>query len=53
MVARGNILRDPVCGTVLNDRTAKFNMKSGGDTYYFCSVKCKKQFKRHPKKFIK
>ena len=46
-------MRDPVCGMVLDERTAKFQLKNEGETYYFCSEKCKKQFKRHPQKFKK
>jgi Cu+-exporting ATPase len=45
--------RDPVCGVVLNEKTAKFNIKHEGETYYFCSVKCKKRFKRNRRKFTK
>jgi YHS domain-containing protein len=44
-------LRDPVCGAVLDEKTAKINFE--GETYYFCSTSCKKKFKRHPKKFVK
>ncbi|UCE29852.1 MAG: YHS domain-containing protein [Candidatus Bathyarchaeota archaeon] len=43
--------RDPVCGMVLDERTAKFKMKFGGENYYFCSIKCKKKFKRRKAKF--
>jgi len=46
-------LRDYVCGAVLDEKTAKFRINFEGDTYYFCSIICKKKFKRHPKKFIK
>jgi YHS domain-containing protein len=45
--------RDPVCGVILDDRTAKFKITHDGETYYFCSVTCKKKFKRHPMKFVK
>jgi len=45
--------QDPVCGVVLNEKTSKFKMNYDGGTYYFCSVKCKKKFKRDPNKFIK
>jgi len=46
-------LRDPVCGAVLDEKTARFKISFEGSTYYFCSVSCKKKFERHPKKFIK
>ena len=45
--------RDPVCGAVLDEDTAKFKITHDGETYYFCSIQCKKRFKRHAAKFIK
>jgi len=44
---------DPVCGMVLDEKTSRFKIKYEGETYYFCSVKCKKRFRRNPKKFVK
>jgi YHS domain-containing protein len=45
--------RDPVCGMVLDENTAKYKITYQGETYYFCSVNCKKKFKRRKTKFIK
>jgi len=45
--------RDPVCGVVLDEKTSKFKINYGEETYYFCSVVCKKKFKRNPNKFVK
>ena len=45
--------RDPVCGAVLDENTAKFKITYNGETYHFCSLVCKKRFKRHKTKFIK
>ncbi|UCG45013.1 MAG: YHS domain-containing protein [Candidatus Bathyarchaeota archaeon] len=45
--------RDPVCGAILDEKTGKFRMKHQGETLYFCSVKCKKRFKRHKDKFAR
>jgi Cu+-exporting ATPase len=47
------MFRDPVCGMVLDDNTAKFKITYEGETYYFCSLICKKRFKRHATKFVK
>jgi len=44
---------DPVCGVVLNEKRTRYKMSYDGETYYFCSVKCKKKFKRNPSKFVK
>ena len=43
---------DHVCGTVLDEKTAKFKINFEVETYY-CSASCKKKYKRHPKKFVK
>jgi len=45
--------RDPVCGAILDEKSAKFKITYEGETYYFCSVTCKKRFKRHSMKFVK
>jgi Cu+-exporting ATPase len=45
--------RDPVCGAILNEETTKFKITYDGETYHFCSLTCKKKFKRHPQKFVK
>ena len=45
--------KDPVCGAILDENTAKFKITYEGETYHFCSVTCKKRFKRHPMKFVK
>ncbi|MDH5495268.1 MAG: YHS domain-containing protein, partial [Candidatus Bathyarchaeota archaeon] len=43
---------DPVCGVVLNEKTSRFKMSYDGETYHFCSVKCKKKFRRNPSRFV-
>jgi len=51
---KGEVMpRDPVCGAVLDEKTSRFKMNYEGETYYFCSVTCKKRFKRNPRKFAK
>jgi len=51
---KGEVMpRDPVCGRILDEKTSKFKISFGGETYYFCSVTCKKRFKRNPSKFVK
>ncbi|MCL2642266.1 MAG: YHS domain-containing protein [Candidatus Bathyarchaeota archaeon] len=45
--------RDPVCGMVLDENTAKFKITYEGETYRFCSIICKKKFKRQPIKYTK
>jgi YHS domain-containing protein len=45
--------RDPVCGVNLNEKTAKFHMRHEEEVYYFCSVKCKKRFKKKQRQIRK
>ena len=45
--------RDTVCGLILNEKTAKYKITHDGETYYFCSVKCKKRFKRNKMKYAR
>jgi len=45
--------RDVVCGASLDEKTSKYKISHEGETYYFCSVKCKKRFKRNRAKFAK
>jgi YHS domain-containing protein len=48
-----NMPTDPVCGAILDEKSSKFKITYEGETYYFCSITCKKRFKRHPMKFVK
>jgi len=45
--------RDTVCGATLDEEKPKYRISYEGETFYFCSVKCKKRFKRNPAKFAK
>jgi len=44
--------RDPVCGVILDKKTSRLKISHEGEKYYFCSVKCKKKFKRNRRKFV-
>jgi YHS domain-containing protein len=39
------LVRDPVCGTHVAPRTA-LSMTADGTTHYFCSEKCRDEFRR-------
>jgi len=45
--------KDPVCGMMVNEKTAKFKSDFNGQTYYFCAVSCKTNFDKNPAKFVK
>jgi YHS domain-containing protein len=53
MSERAIMPRDQVCGVILNEKTAKFHMRHEDETYYFCSVICKKRLKKNRDKFVK
>jgi len=38
------MVKDPSCGMEINPITAKFSLKKGGETFYFCSAECKDKF---------
>ena len=47
------MVKDPVCGMTIDEKTAKGQSEYEGQTYYFCSPGCKATFDRNPAKFAK
>jgi Cu+-exporting ATPase len=43
---------DPVCGMKVRPESAKGKSDFNGETYYFCSVKCKTKFDADPKAYL-
>ena len=43
---------DPVCGTVVDQSDAAAKTEYAGQTYYFCSKECQRDFESEPAKFI-
>ncbi len=43
---------DPVCGMHVDTGTAAGTSEYRGETYYFCSVGCKRQFDKDPQRFV-
>lgn len=50
-----NIAKDPVCGMLVDKRTAKFTISKVANEdvgpYYFCSATCKTVFEEDPHKY--
>ncbi len=44
---------DPVCGMTVDEKTAQYKTDYKGNTYYFCSPGCKKEFESEPEKYLK
>ncbi len=39
------LVKDPVCGMMIDPKTAAGSVTSGGQTYYFCSAACEIEWK--------
>jgi len=50
---RTGMAKDPVCGMMVNEKTAKWKAAYVGRTYYFCAEACKRTFEKDPKKYVK
>ena len=44
--------KDPVCGMEVDPKTAAVKSEYNGQTYYFCSLGCKKAFDKEPQKYV-
>lgn len=45
-------LRDPVCGMTVDARTARYRLRHGERTYWFCSAHCLAAFRAHPSRYV-
>ena len=43
---------DPVCGMEVDEKSAAGQSEYKGQTYYFCSPGCKRDFDKDPEKYI-
>jgi YHS domain-containing protein len=46
------MVKDPVCGMNVDEKTAKFRSEQHGKTFYFCNQSCKATFDKNPKKYV-
>lgn len=47
------MVKDPVCGMDVDEKTAKFKAEHLGKTYYFCCAMCKDKFEADPHRYMK
>ncbi len=47
------MVKDPVCGMMIDEKKAAATSQFLGKTYYFCSTACKKAFDARPEKYVK
>lgn len=44
--------KDPVCGMMIDPKTAAGKSEYNGKTYYFCAPGCKRSFDKEPEKYV-
>ncbi len=50
-LAEKMMVRDPVCGMMVDDLKTKLKSEHEGRTFYFCSPSCKNTFDRDPHRY--
>ena len=45
------MVKDPVCGMMVDEKTARFKSHHGSKTYYFCAQSCKTAFDKNPSRY--
>jgi Cu+-exporting ATPase len=45
------MVKDPVCGMNVDEKTAKLKSEYMGKTYYFCNQSCKASFDKNPSRY--
>jgi Cu+-exporting ATPase len=46
------MVKDPVCGMMIDEKTAAGQSEYQGRTYYFCAPVCKRTFDEAPSKYL-
>jgi len=47
------MLKDPVCGMEVDEKQAQHQAKFQGESYYFCTTRCKEFFEHDPERYLK
>jgi YHS domain-containing protein len=42
------MVKDPVCGMNVDEKTTKIKVTYKGKVYYFCTASCREAFNRNP-----
>ena len=51
MEVRISMVKDPVCGMNVDEKTTALKSEYMSKTYYFCNQSCKAVFEKNPKRF--
>ena len=46
------MVKDPVCGMMIDEKTAAGKSEYQGKTYYFCAAVCKQRFDQNPQSYV-
>ena len=46
-------VKDPVCGMMIDDKSAAATSEYNGKRYFFCSKDCKVEFDENPQEYAK
>ena len=46
------MVKDPVCGMMVDEKTAKLKSQHRGKTYFFCAQACKIAFDKNPSRYV-
>jgi Cu+-exporting ATPase len=49
---RTPMVKDPVCGMMIDEKTAVGKSEYQGQTYYFCAAVCKQRFDQSPQTYV-
>ena len=47
------MVKDVVCGMMVDEKTTEHKLEYNGGTHYFCSPGCREEFSKNPKKWLK
>jgi len=47
-----DMVKDPVCGMKVDEKTAEYKSIHESNLYYFCSVLCQSEFNKNPEKYL-
>lgn len=52
MEVKTDMVKDPVCGMHVDEKTATLKSEYKGETYCFCNQSCKTVFDKNPQRFV-
>ncbi len=51
LLVETTMMKDPICGMMVDEKTAKLKSEHEGQTFYFCSAGCKATFDKDPHRY--